>query len=287
MDRITLRACGKLNLSLDIVGVREDGYHLMDMVMQSVSVFDRVTVEKAESLDPGLFPYGEQDIAFRAAKAFFAAAGIPGGARVRVEKRIPSEAGMAGGSADGAAVLVALDRLYGTGMGEKLIPVGEKVGADVPFCLTGGTARVQGIGEVIRPIAPFRAAHILIVKPAFGISTPVAFKAFDRLQNPRHPMTEALIAALPGGDLAAIDALSANVLEPAVGREEIGEMIRALKKAGASFARMTGSGSAVFGIFPDAGTAEKARAMLSSYGETFLCGTRQAGVVPDHSFADV
>ena len=140
MDKITLRACGKLNLSLDIVGVREDGYHLMDMVMQSVSIFDRVTVEKAESLDPGLFPYGEQDIAFRAAKAFFAAAGIPGGARAKVEKQIPSEAGMAGGSADGAAVLIALDRLYGTGMGEKLIPIGKKVESDIPFSLSYATA---------------------------------------------------------------------------------------------------------------------------------------------------
>ena len=278
MDRITLRACGKLNLSLDIVGVREDGYHLMDMVMQSVSVFDRVTVEKAESLDPGLFPYGEQDIAYRAAQAFFAAAGIPGGARVRVEKRIPSEAGMAGGSADGAAVLVALDRLYGTGMGEKLIPIGEKVGADVPFCLTGGTARVQGIGERVTPLPFFDRGCYLVVKPPFGISTPAAFRAFDRSDAPRRPDTAGMIAAMARGDIPALEALSENVLEAAAARPEIGEIRRALREAGAAFSRMTGSGSAVFGLFETEGAAAAARGAVERYGETFLCKPVPAGI---------
>ena len=278
MDRITLRACGKLNLSLDIVGVREDGYHLMDMVMQSVSVFDRVTVEKAESLDPGLFPYGEQDIAYRAAQAFFAAAGIPGGARVRVEKRIPSEAGMAGGSADGAAVLIALDRLYGTGMGEKLIPIGEKVGADVPFCLTGGTARVQGIGERVTPLPFFDRGCYLVVKPPFGISTPAAFRAFDRSGAPRRPDTAGMIAAMARGDIPAFEALSENVLEAAAARPEIGEIRRALREAGAAFSRMTGSGSAVFGLFETEGAAAAARGAVERYGETFLCKPVPAGI---------
>ena len=278
MDRITLRACGKLNLSLDIVGVREDGYHLMDMVMQSVSVFDRVTVEKAESLDPGLFPYGEQDIAYRAAQAFFAAAGIPGGARVRVEKRIPSEAGMAGGSADGAAVLVALDRLYGTGMGEKLVPIGEKVGADVPFCLTGGTARVEGIGERVTPLPFFDRGCYLVVKPPFGISTPAAFRAFHRSGAPRRPDTAGMIAAMARGDLPALETLSENVLEAAAARPEIGEIRRALREAGAAFSRMTGSGSAVFGLFETEGAAAAARGAVERYGETFLCKPVPAGI---------
>lgn len=278
MDKITLRACGKLNLSLDIVGVREDGYHLMDMVMQSVSIFDRVTVEKAESLDPGLFPYGEQDIAFRAAKAFFAAAGIPGGARAKVEKQIPSEAGMAGGSADGAAVLIALDRLYGTGMGEKLIPIGEKVGADVPFCLTGGTARVEGIGERVTLLPFFDKGCYLVVKPPFGISTPTAFRAFDRSGAPRRPDTAGMIAAMARGDLPALEAFSENVLEAAAARPEIGEIRRALREAGAAFSRMTGSGSAVFGLFETEGAAAAARDAVERYGETFLCKPVPAGI---------
>lgn len=282
MQRITLRAYGKLNLSLDIVGVREDGYHLMDMVMQSVSLFDRVTVEKADALEPSCFPYGEKDIAYRAAKAFFAAAGIPGGARVKVEKHIPSEAGMAGGSADGAAVLVALDRLYDTGMGEKLIPVGEKVGADVPFCLTGGTARVQGIGERVTPLLFFEKGCYLVVKPPFGISTPAAFRAFDRSGASRRPDTAGIIAAMGRGDIPALETLSENVLETAAARPEIGEIRQALRKAGAVFSRMTGSGSAVFGLFETEGAAAAARDEVSGYGETFLCKPVPTGILVEN-----
>ena len=282
MQRITLRAYGKLNLSLDIVGVREDGYHLMDMVMQSVSLFDRVTVEKADALEPGCFPYGEKDIAYWAAKAFFAAAGIPGGARVEVEKHIPSEAGMAGGSADGAAVLVALDRLYGTGMGEKLVSIGEKVGADVPFCLTGGTARVQGIGEQVTPLLFFEKGCYLVIKPPFGISTPAAFHAFDRSGASRRPDTAGIIAAMGRGDIPALETLSENVLETAAARPEIGEIRQALRKAGAVFSRMTGSGSAVFGLFETEGAAAAARDEVSGYGETFLCKPVPTGILVEN-----
>lgn len=282
MDKITLRAYGKLNLSLDIVGVREDGYHLMDMVMQSVSLFDRVTVEKADALEPSCFPYGEKDIAYRAAKAFFVAAGIPGGARVEVEKHIPSEAGMAGGSADGAAVLVALDRLYDTGMGEKLIPVGGKVGADIPFCLIGGTARVQGIGEQVTPLPFFEKGCYLVIKPPFGISTPAAFRAFDRSGASRRPDTAGIIAAMGRGDIPALETLSENVLETAAARPEIGEIRQALRKAGAVFSRMTGSGSAVFGLFETEGAAAAARDEVSGYGETFLCKPVPTGILVEN-----
>ena len=184
MDRITLRACGKLNLSLDIVGVREDGYHLMDMVMQSVSGFRPGDGGEGGIPRPRPLPLRGTGYRLPGGKSVFRGRRDPGGARAKVEKQIPSEAGMAGGSADGAAVLVALDRLYGTGMGEKLVPIGEKVGADVPFCLTGGTARVEGIGERVTPLPFFDRGCYLVVKPPFGISTPAAFRAFDRSDAP-------------------------------------------------------------------------------------------------------
>ena len=281
MDKITLRAYGKLNLSLDITGVREDGYHLMDMVMQSVSLYDRVTVEKADILDPARFPYGEKDIACRAAKMFFRLSGIQAGAIVTVEKHIPSEAGMAGGSADGAAVLLGLDALYGTGLSEELFSSAWRIGADVPFCMVGGTARVGGIGERVAPLPFFGKGAYLIVKPPFGIPTPEAFRAFDRLEAVRRPDTEGMLAAMERGDFPALERASANVLEPAANRPEIGEIRLALRAAGAPFTRMTGSGSAVFGLFPDERAAEAARPQLARFGETFVCTPVPTGAAPE------
>ena len=159
MEQIVLEARAKLNLSLDIVGRREDGYHLLEMVMQSISLSDRITIQKADTLslscDKAGIPLDERNIAIKAAKAFFSALGTSFGAKIHMEKRIPSEAGMGGGSADGAAVLYGLNLLYDAGFSLlALQQIGLLVGADVPFCLQGGTAFVSGIGEKIKPLPP-------------------------------------------------------------------------------------------------------------------------------------
>ena len=280
MKTITLLAHAKLNLSLDISGLREDGYHQMDMVMQSVSLSDRVSVQREERLTPESFPFGEKDIAFKAARAFFRETGLRGGAEVTVEKKIPDQAGMAGGSADAAAVLIALDRLYKTGLNrEELIRLGVTAGADVPFCLVGGTARVSGIGEIVCPLPFFGKGNYLIVKPPFGVSTPAAFSAFDRMgEKAGRPDNEALISALQEGRFEGIGRLTGNVLETAAGIPEIREIRAALIRAGARFSLMTGSGSAVFGWFETKEKADSARKALLPYGKVFVADPEPEGV---------
>ena len=274
MNEITLLAYGKINLSLDIVGLREDGYHLMDMVMQSVSLADRVTLRRADkiSLIAGDdIPTDERNTAFKAAKVFFEETGIAGGCTVSVEKQVPSEAGMGGGSADAAAVLIGLDQMYGTDLSaEKLMEMGLKVGADVPFCLVGGTALVQGIGEKVTPAAPLKDCHILLVKPSFGISTGAAFRHFDEVGVSDHPDNPALLAAMERGDLSAMSGAMANVLEESVASADIEAIREEIAAAGAKAALMTGSGSVVFGLFSEKETAKAAAEKLSRWGKVFL-----------------
>ena len=281
MDKIILLAHAKLNLSLDITGLREDGYHLMDMVMQSVTLNDCVTLERSDTLSPGDFAYGETDTGYRAAKLFFDTTGVKGGVRVSVQKIIPSQAGMAGGSADAAAVLVGLNRMYATGLSrEQLCRMGVKIGADVPFCLVGGTARVGGLGEKVEPLPFFGQGSYLIVKPPFGISTPAAFKAFDAMPDCPRPDQERLIAAMAKFDIAEMAAASENVLERAAVPDTIGEIRRALVKNGAGMSLMTGSGSAVFGLYERTEDAVRAAELpeIRRLGEVFVCRPAPEGV---------
>ena len=158
MKTLRIKAAAKLNFSLDILGIRPDGYHEMDMVMQTIDLFDDVELSKAGTISvfSGGSPDGPENLAWKAAEAFFRAAKRSGGARIRLTKRIPAQAGMAGGSADAAAVLIGLNALYDARLSpEALRDAGLSVGADVPYCLIGGTARVQGIGEIVEPMPPF------------------------------------------------------------------------------------------------------------------------------------
>jgi len=283
MEKIILNVCAKLNLSLDIKGRREDGYHLMEMVMQSISLCDRVTVEKAEAItissNRGDLPNDERNIAWKAAKAFFDAAEIHGGAKIFLEKRIPSEAGMAGGSADGAGVLYALNELYDTGFSEsQLMELGLKVGADLPFCLKGGTALVEGIGEKVTSMAPLTGVAFAVAKPDFGISTAEAFRRYDTVGVARHPDTEGLLNCLKERNFSEMGKYCANVLEEAADDKRIADMIRHYEEQGAFAARMTGSGSAVFGVFPDMETAKKANESLSC--QTFEALPMGLGIYP-------
>ena len=269
MNQITLRAAAKLNFTLDITGTRPDGYHLLRMVMQSVGVYDMLTLQKAPEISLQAAELATpQNLAWEAAAAFFAHTGIAGGVSMTLEKSIPSQAGMGGGSADAAGVLVGLNALYQAGLStQTLQKIGETIGADVPYCIVGGTALVEGIGDLVTPLAPMKGGAFAVLKPGWGISTVEAYQAYDQAPCPNHPDTEALARDLAAGNLQNLAPNMANVLEQASGHlEEIETLRQLLLERGALAARMTGSGSAVYGVFPDLEHAKACAAQISQPG---------------------
>lgn len=287
----------KVNLTLDITGRNAAGYHLMEMIMQTADLQDRVTLTRVRG--SGLLlrsnwdwlPTCEENIASRAVRAFFAATGEPPvGLDIFLDKRIPAQAGLAGGSADGAAVLVGLNALLGTGLSlEQLRGIGVTVGADIPFCLTGGTALVTGIGEKIRPLAPLTGCTFVLAKPAQGMSTKEAFERYDALSDiTGRPDTAAAKAALEAGDLAALGAAMANTLEAVVELPGITALKKTMLKMGALGAVMTGSGTAVAGLFADEeAAAAYARALKDAV--PFACTARPVdrGAAVVHTSCDL
>lgn len=277
-----LKAHGKINWTLDILGQREDGYHWMDMLMQPVTLTDKVRLTPAESLTlttggwPLLQP-GDRHLALRAARALQERTGCSKGAAIHVEKHIPVGAGMGGGSADAAAVLFGLNRLWETGLSqEELESVGLALGADVPFCLRGGLVRTTGIGETMRPVVCGRCYDLVIVQPCRGLSTGAVFKAYHAQPNSPRPRTESAELALSNGNAELLAASLGNVLQDVsqAMRPPIGQAIAELKRSGAINALMTGSGSAVFGIYTDAArAAEAAKALRHTWRSTYLCKT--------------
>ena len=266
MKTLRIKAAAKLNFSLDILGIRPDGYHEMDMVMQTIDLFDDVELSKAGTISvfSGGSPDGPENLAWKAAEAFFRAAKRSGGARIRLTKRIPAQAGMAGGSADAAAVLIGLNALYDARLSpEALRDAGLSVGADVPYCLICGTARVQGIGEIVEPMPPFLSGYLVVAKPAIGISTAEAFRRFDRAENLRHPDIAALLSVMEKGQLDALSLFMENVLEQSEQNETVETLRQELLKNGALAARMTGSGSAVFGLFSEKEAASRCAVALA------------------------
>ena len=266
MKTLRIKAAAKLNFSLDILGIRPDGYHEMDMVMQTIDLFDDVELSKAGTIS--VFsdgsPDGPENLAWKAAEAFFRAAKRSGGARIRLTKRIPAQAGMAGGSADAAAVLIGLNALYDARLSpEALRDAGLSVGADVPYCLIGGTARVRGIGEIVEPMPPFLSGYLVVAKPAIGISTAEAFRRFDRAENLRHPDIAALLSVMEKGQLDALSLFMENVLEQSEQNETVETLRQELLKNGALAACMTGSGSAVFGFFSEKEAASRCAVALA------------------------
>lgn len=267
---VTKKAPAKINLGLDIVGRRADGYHLLETVFQTVNIYDTVTVawaaEQGISLtcDVPAVPCSEKNIAWKAARYFCDAAQISRGVRIHLEKRIPMEAGMGGGSTDAAAVLLALQELADEPLSmEQLCSIAVQLGADVPFFLYGGTAYAGGIGEELERLPAFEAKHLVIAKGTAGVSTAAAYRGIDTLENPAHPPVQALrTALLNGASLSEIAALCGNLFEAAVTLPEVDEIRRVMGENGALTAVMTGSGAAVFGIFDSAQTAETACAAL-------------------------
>ena len=276
MSCVTVNAYAKINLSLDVVGKRADGYHLMDMVMQSVSLCDTLQISRTEkdisfSCSEQSLPQGSDNLAVRAANAFFKAAGISGGASVRLIKRIPSGAGMAGGSADAAAVLVGLNALYETSLSQAaLCALGLTLGADVPFCLTGATARVTGIGEVIEPLPNLPPCFFAAVKPRFSISTKEAFTRFDCGETVVRPDTSAVCRAVRKGDLILLGQNLCNVFEQTETVPVLQKVKQTLLSCGAYGAVMTGSGSVIYGLFANRKEAETAANAIRLFGKESL-----------------
>lgn len=274
------RAYAKLNISLDIVGKRPDGYHDMVMVMQSVSLCDELCIrlndtgELSAVSDLHFIPNDERNLAVRAARQFLDAAGEPGqGVEISMKKRIPVGAGMAGGSADAAAVLRGMNRLYGGRFSTaELETIAAGIGSDVAFCVAGGTALAQGRGELLTRLPDMPECYFVICKPGFSISTPELFRSIDSAPLRHHPDTAGILESLDRGELEGICRRLYNVFEDVSDRriKTVGEIKSRLLDCGAAGAVMTGTGSAVFGIFTDAATARKAQsALLREY--RFCC----------------
>ena len=253
-DRVTVLAPAKLNLALDVVGILPGGYHALDMTMQAISLYERVVIRRSPYLDltlPGSnVKPGPGNTAIKAALAFFHYTGLLAGADITIYKNVPVRAGMAGGSADAAAVLVGLNELYGARLSmSELCALGAGIGADVPFALMGGTCRVQGLGDLIKALPPMPECWFTVVMPDYGVSTPEAFAAYDKVGSSVHPDCAAQEAAIRAGNLDAVCAAAGNALEECSGAKDNEAIKAALRENGAVTALMTGSGAAVFGVF--------------------------------------
>ena len=265
-------AYGKLNLTLDVLGKRPDRYHDLEMVMCSVALSDELelTLGTGEAwsvvCDRMDLPQNEGNLCWKAARAYFDAAGLdPAGLRIALRKAIPAQAGMAGGSADAAAVLRALNRHYGLFSPEALREIGLRVGSDVPYCLFGGMALARGRGELLSrlPALP-KGLCFVLAKPEFSVSTPALFRQLDAVGVTQRPDTPAMLRALEAGNAAEIGRQLANAFEPAVAADYpvVEQIRRVLLAKGALGARLTGTGSVVFGLFDDEDAARAAAAAL-------------------------
>lgn len=266
---VVVLAPAKLNLALDVVGLLPNGYHDLDMTMQAVSLYERLTLRRSPYLElhlPGSpVTSGKHNTAYQAALAFFHYTGLLAGVDITIEKHVPVRAGMAGGSADAAAVLVGLNELYGAQLSmSELCALGAQIGADVPFALMGGTCRVQGVGDLIKALPPCPDCWFAVVMPDYGVSTPQAFAAYDKVGSSVHPDCAAQEEAVRAGDLAALCAAAANALEECSGAVDTAAIKAALREQGALTALMTGSGAAVFGVFEAEAEARAAAQALSA-----------------------
>ena len=277
-----LSANAKINLTLDILRKREDGYHDLQMVMQSVTLADRLTVTPAQGAegravaDLRFLPSGGKNLAQVAAAVFREATGLGGEVDVDIRKVIPVCGGLAGGSADAAAVLHAMNQLTGAGLSRsRLAEIGALAGSDVPFCVLGGTALAEGRGERLTPLPPLPPCHIVICKPSFSVSTPQLFGRVNARKIVRRPDTAGVLAALDAGDLPGVARRMYNVfedvLEPRRYRE-IASIKAALIDCGALGASMSGSGPSVFGLFDrEAGAQAACDRLRESWRDVFLC----------------
>lgn len=266
MDEYRIAAHAKINLGLDVVRRLPDGYHQVKMVMQSLGLCDELTLRKAEggitiTADDASLPTDKSNLIFKAARLMFEKYEIPEGIHIRLQKRIPIAAGMAGGSADAAAAMKGIDRLYQLGLSEEqLMADGVSIGADVPYCILGGTALAEGIGEKLTPLPALPPCHILVAKPDISVSTKYVYEHLNLQAVERHPDIDGMVQAVSAGDLQGILNRMENVLETVTvpAYPIINEIKQEMLRLGAANSLMSGSGPTVFGIFTDEPTAQAA-----------------------------
>lgn len=278
MNGAVIRANAKINLSLSVEGRRADGYHNIDTVMQSVDLYDTVSIRKSRRLTVDCKEVeGEKNIAFKAARLFFAETGITGGAEIAVEKRIPTEAGLGGGSADAAAVLAGLDRIYETGLSKEcLAGLALRLGADVPFMLLGGTVRAKGTGEILEPLKPLENCCFIVAKTERKSSTGEMYAALDRTVYIK-PDIEKTVRAAEAGDICMLGASLGNSFSALWTDTKLEQK---LKSTGAAGASLSGSGPARFAVYTDKADAESARKRLRAENiYCFLCAPAKKSLI--------
>jgi len=257
-DHVFMKAYGKINLALDVVGTREDGYHLVDMIMQTVNLYDKLEFKKTETGEINIssnIPYlsvNKDNIIYKAVRLIFDEFDIKDGLDIKLEKKIPVSAGMAGGSTDAATTLMALNKMYDLGINKNaLMERGLKLGADVPYCILRGTARATGIGEEIKRIKKLPQCNILMAKPKVNISTGDIYKELDAIDIEKHPDVDQLIKYIENGDVKGMAENMGNVLELVTIPKcpVINDYKEIMKKHNAAGTMMSGSGPTVFGIF--------------------------------------
>ncbi len=282
--KLTIDTPAKINLALDVTGKRADGYHLLETVFQSVSIYDTLEIELTHdgiislTCNVDTVPCNEKNLVWKAAAAVMAETGTDKGFRIHLEKRIPSEAGMGGGSSDGAAVLKGCNKLLGEPLSfERLCELGTKLGADVPFFLYGGTAYAEGIGERLTKLPSVPGLTLVVAKGAGGIRTPEAYKRIDALTDPVHPDAKGLKMAIENGTtFREILTFCGNLFEAVTAHPDVANIRRTKEEMGAVFACMSGSGAAVFGVFEDLEKAESCKAALSErYPFAVVCHTTE------------
>ena len=275
MDEITLKALAKINLGLDVIRRREDGYHEVSMVMQTIHLYDRLEI--AKSHEPGIhirsnlnfLPVNENNLVYKAGKLLMDEFGITDGVDVNLEKRIPVAAGMAGGSTDAAAMLYGMNRIFELGLTrEQLMERGVKIGADVPYCVMRGTALAEGIGEKLTKLPPMVKCPVLIAKPQISVSTKFVYDNLKLNSDTKHPDIKKLVTDIKEKDLYKIAGDMGNVLETVTipAYPVIAEIKEHMKEHGALNAMMSGSGPTVFGLFDKEETAVEAYEAMKASG---------------------
>lgn len=267
MRQINLKAYAKINLGLDVLRRRENGYHDVRMIMQSVGLYDKLTLKKTSkdeivlTSNVGSLPNNDKNLVYKAISLMKKECGITAGVKADLEKRIPMAAGMAGGSTDAAAALIGMNKLFDLSLSqEKLMELGVQIGADVPYCIMSGTALSEGIGEILTPLKPMPHCYILIAKPRISVSTRFVYENLEADKLLYHPDIDGMIEAINGNDLKGVADRLSNVLETVTEKKYpiISQIKEVMIESGAMNSLMSGSGPTVFGIYEEKDTAMKA-----------------------------